>query len=342
MAANDPAEIAYDQLRRLAAGDPRRAREEFVRLATDQSRLLAGILELASGVSEGRVRHVVATVARGDAKVRSQVLGWLNHWGVSEADEFTRRAINLALTPVATTTTSTTTPPPPTLAELPAGFTDTYRYVSERLCHRIRNALAPADTELIRLERLIRSLPDPASRAAMTDVLGGLLTGFDRAARVVEFDRRDGYLAWSPIDVVDWVKRAATEFAGRYGAAKLVIRDSGTTPCAVRATPFLLDVLFGNLWSNAIQAVGAGCEFILDVRRTDRVVEILVLDSGPGFTETTASAIFSGHFSTRPGNTGRGMLEVAEAVERLHGNVCLTPVSGSNFRLLVRLPLERS
>jgi signal transduction histidine kinase len=335
MAANDPADRVYEGLRRLAAtGDPRRARDELLRIMSVEPGLLPAVLDRASRAGEGRVRQVAASAARVDAAARSLLQGWLARWHAVEPDEFTKRALGSVLAD------DRAAPPPPVkaAAELPRDFADTYRYVTERVCHQVRNALAPADTELIRFERVVRTLSDPAAKAALTDILGSLQAGFDRASRAVEFDRGDGYMTWAAVDLADWLGRAAVGFAGRYGQASLVLRSKTPARPRVWAAPFLLDVVFGNLWANAVQKVGAGCEFVVEITTEDRTIDVLVRDSGPGFDDAARAAAFDSRYSTHPGNRGRGLLEIAEAVDRLHGRVAVVAVAGDGHRVSIRLP----
>lgn len=335
MAESDPADALYDGLRRLAAtGDPRRARDEFLRIVSAEADHLPALLSLASRAGEGRVRQVAASAARVDPAARAFLTEWLTRWHGVEPDEFTRRALGSVLAD------GRAAPPPKPAAELPRDFAATYRYVTERVCHQVRNALAPADTELIRFERVVRSLADPAAKAALTDILGGLQAGFDRAARAVEFDRGDGYMTWGAVDLADWLGRAAVRFAGRYGGASLVLRPPPPPRPRVWAAPFLLDVVFGNLWSNAVQKVGVGCEFGVELTPAGRTVGVLVTDSGPGFDDAARAAAFETRYSTQAGNRGRGLLEIAEAVDRLHGAVAVVAVAGAGHRVSIRLPVE--
>lgn len=334
MADSDPADGLYDRLRRLAAtGDPRRARDELLRLMSAEAALLPSLLARASRAGEGRVRQVASSAARIEPAARAILLEWLKRWHAVEPDEFTKRAIGAVLAdgPAA--------PPARAATDLPRDFADTYRYVTERVCHQVRNALSPADTELIRFERAVRSLSDPAAKAALTDILGSLQAGFDRAARAVEFDRGDGYMTWASVDLADWLNRAAVGFAGRYGQASLVLRSPPPPRPRVWAAPFLLDVVFGNLWSNAVQKVGVGCGFVVELTAADRSVDVLVKDSGPGFDDAARAAAFDSRYSTQPGNRGRGLLEIAEAVDRMHGQVAMVAVAGAGYRVSIRLPV---
>jgi hypothetical protein len=64
MAVNETAEAAYDRLRRLATGDPKRAREEILKLIAERPDLISDLLVRASRPGEGRVRQLAATTAR--------------------------------------------------------------------------------------------------------------------------------------------------------------------------------------------------------------------------------------------------------------------------------------
>jgi hypothetical protein len=212
---NDP-DPAFDGLRRLVASDPKLARAEFASvLASDPGRL-AALLEIASMPGEGRLRQMVATTARLNPDDRLQP--WLTRWLSVEADEFTRAAIEAAVgqkaAPKRTTTRSKSSQ---------AQLVETYRYVSDRLCHRVRNTLTLPGAQFVRLQGCIESVEDPGIKAELTDILAALRLSYQRLARAVEFDTGDDYLAWADFDIVSWIGRAASDFASRYGDASLTV-----------------------------------------------------------------------------------------------------------------------
>src|SRR5207247_1253600 len=106
----------------------------------------------------------------------------------------------------------------------------------------------------------------------------------------------------------------------------------------IRATAFLLDTAFGNLWSNAVQAAEQlslpSCHITAEMNpRNDdggKVwVDLLLRDSGPGFSSGLLASAFRLPFSTKAEARGRGLLEVADAVRRLQGEVKLVPVAAN-------------
>jgi sensor histidine kinase regulating citrate/malate metabolism len=109
----------------------------------------------------------------------------------------------------------------------------------------------------------------------------------------------------------------------------------------IKATDFLLGVVFWNLWINSQQAVGKGCKIVAHVTTSMQHLELLLVDNGEGFPPDIGVAGFP-DAKPRPGHRGRGLLEIQEAVERLHGVVGLVRHSDGTYRVRLRFPLETS
>ena len=327
-----------DRLRALAASDPKAARLAFSALLGGSADGLTFVLNAASRPGEGRLRQMVATVFRTNATADG-LESWLRSWREVESDEFTRNAIDIALE-----SRSPAPPQKPAARSSVIQSAEAYRYVSERLCHRVRNALALPGTQINRLERLAKEVTDAETRAELTIILGGLQTGFRRIARSVEFDTGDGYLAWQSIAIIPWLETSSSELASKFGPAKLrVCGDPVIRRVRSQATPFHLETLFGNLWANAIQSVEPS-ECVIEVQcavdsRNGSLI-MLVIDNGPGFTASQLDTAFSQTFSTKSASRGRGLLEMADAVLKLQGDVRLVSVQGLEYRIQIRLPIE--
>lgn len=328
---------AVENLRWLAASDPKRARIAFQALARNGDDNLRDLLESASRPGEGRLRQMIATVFKTDSGAVT-LEPWLRRWLTTESDEFTKTAIESALA-----------------SRSPASFTrsvhrnsvtqvvESYRFVADRLCHRIRNAMTLPNAQIKQLEHLIRDVNDPELKKELTEILAGFQTGFVRISRNVEFDTGDDYLAWQSIPLFTWLDSMEKEFSARYDVAKLVVTcEPIVRRATVRATRFFLETIFGNLWSNAIQAAEPPYRFelqcALDTERA--TLNVLVLDNGPGFAEAHLDTAFQQVFSTKSQSRGRGLLEVADAVVRLQGAVELTRFGPSEYRVRIRLPVE--
>ena len=324
-------------LRWLAASDPKQARAAFLALLQGQENALTEVLTSASRPGDGRLRQMIATVFRTDANA-TILEPWLRQWLEVESDEFTKAAIQSALTSRAPAVVARPASRSPALQTV-----ETYRYVADRLCHRVRNALTLPSAQIKRLEHLIGEINDAAVRQELAEILAGFQTGFLRVSRNVEFDTGDDYLTWQTIPLVRWLESTANEFASRFGPAKhAVICDPAVRHTRVQATRFLLETIFGNLWSNAIQAADQPCNIeiqcALDSIRG--IIDILVLDNGSGFPEMQLETAFQQVFSTKSVSRGRGLLEVADAVAKLQGTVELARVASDEYRIHILLPVE--
>jgi signal transduction histidine kinase len=325
-------------LRWLAASDPKRARSAFQAILQDQESVLIDVLTSASRPGDGRLRQIIATVFRTDPKA-TVLSPWLRRWLDIEPDEFTKTAIESALASRAEAPASRPVSPNAVVQTVEA-----YRYVSDRLCHRIRNALALPSSQLNRLQDVVGEIGDAALKQDLMEILAGFQTGLLRISRNVEFDTGDDYLTWQTIPAIGWLESASKDFEARFGPAKLVVTcDPSVRRARIRATRFFLETLFGNLWANAIQAVEPPCRLevqcALDSERG--LIDILVLDNGPGFAETHLETAFQQMFSTKSDSRGRGLLEIADAVFRLQGTVELAEVITGEYRIRIGLPVEK-
>lgn len=96
-----------------------------------------------------------------------------------------------------------------------------------------------------------------------------------------------------------------------------------------------------NLANNAMQAMGEGGCLTLGSRTSDKWVDIIVTDTGPGIDEETQARIFEPFYTTRTNGTGLG-LAVVEAVARAHqGELWLESRPGEGSRFGLRLPQQR-
>lgn len=332
-----PTEI-YDRLRKAVVSDVKLARREFNDLRRGPPEFLHAVLTLASRPGEGRVRQMIATTARVE-RFASEIETWLRQWLTLESDEFARSAITSALQ---------TDEPKIRVAQLdrmPVEYVEAYRVVSDRLCHRVRNALTAPVAALVRLEQLTTLVSDEKLTAELRAVVGLLKPAMQRLSRVTEFDTGDGVMTWSPISIGDWLDAAVPVFRSQHGHSEFsLISTDRCRRLRVRATPFWLDTLFGNLWMNAVQAVETNvskpCHISVELNEVGTQLHILIRDNGSGFTSKMVESVFRTPYSTKSETRGRGLLEVADAVRQLHGEVLLLPVAVNEHRIQVRLPLE--
>jgi hypothetical protein len=146
-----------DHFRDLAVRSPRDARREFLQLISEHPDSAQEFLDLLDTPKDGRLRHLVANVSR-ELGQRDIVTPYLIQWRFKETDEFTRRAIVLALSEIPEAEPTAVSIGSPTL--YPDQIAETYQFVSSRLKHKLGNGLMRANAHLMRLGTALQPRDD--------------------------------------------------------------------------------------------------------------------------------------------------------------------------------------
>jgi signal transduction histidine kinase len=97
-----------------------------------------------------------------------------------------------------------------------------------------------------------------------------------------------------------------------------------------------------NLVLNARDAMGGGGKLSVTTRRdTDSVAQIVVEDTGPGFTEEALAHLFEAGFTTKRerGGSGTGLSALAHFVTGVGGRIEVDSKPGEGASVIVSLPL---
>ena len=326
-------ETLYERLRRLAIADPKSARTAFLEAFEANGDELANLLEHLRKPGEARLRQVIANAVRVHPS-KQQLLLELRVWQDTETDEFTRRAIAGAL---AENEASAVPRRKESSADvLPKEVVAAYRYVSERLRHRLRNTMLSAQSQANRLKSATSTGANPDIQVALAKMNDALLS-LSRELEATDADPQ--HFQQRSIALGDWLRNMDSRYTSRYSSVnlKLVNADAGAR---VLGSDYLLDIVFWNIWLNAHQAAGGGCSITVFFENTGKYLILKVLDNGPGFSKDMKDIAFQEMFSTKTPGRGRGLLEIQEAVERLGGNIRLYEEQPSEYRLQIRFPLE--
>ena len=104
-----------------------------------------------------------------------------------------------------------------------------------------------------------------------------------------------------------------------------------------------LGQIFLNLIQNAIHAVSGRGRITLKSRflAMDDMVEVSVMDNGPGIPEDYRKKIFDPFFTTKEGGTGLGLSICNSIVEQHRGTIRLEQVEEGGTQVSVRLPVKQ-
>jgi signal transduction histidine kinase len=349
--ADGSADEIYRALRLTAASDPRAAREQLLRMLNADSPHIDRIFELMKPPSEGRLRQLVANMARAareDNPFRDRLIPHLLNWQRFESDEFAKPAINAALQGMdlsayadvgvhgrATGANDNATGNSLVSDEAVA----IYRWVAGRLCHRVRNELELPTAYIADAIHRATAIADNGTRAGITRSLVEAQEAFQKVARVVEFNIADEHFRWRRVELISWLRRMTDRYRSTHAAIRLEFTGDQCVPTpSIMANDLLLEVIFWNLWRNAMQEADGECVVNGEITMRDDRVYLLLSDNGPGFQASQAAEAFSVRISMHGEDRGRGLLEVADAVQRLQGSARIVHV-GSQYRIELSFPI---
>jgi signal transduction histidine kinase len=327
-------ETLYDRLRRLAVEDPKTAREIFLEAFEANNNDLPEFLDRLRKQGEARLRQVVANAVRAHPEKR-RLVPELLLWRDSETDEFTRRAIAGALADV--DASALQRPKESSTEMLPKEIVDAYRYVSERLRHRLRNTMLSAQAQASRLKSAATKTAVPDIQTALAKINDALLS-LGRELEATDADPQ--YFQQRSIALGDWLRQMDLRYSSRYSSVNLKLINADNPEARILASDYLLEIVFWNIWLNAHQAAGINCSVTIIFEAVGKDLTLKILDSGQGFSKDLKDIAFQEMYSTKTPGRGRGLLEIQEAVERLGGQIRLYEERPSEYRLQIRLPVE--
>lgn len=326
-------EDLYERLRRLAAEDPMEAKKVFLAIFEANSKELSELLARLRKPNEGRLRQVVANAVRTHPE-KDRIIPELVLWGETETDEFTRRAIEGALIDVDRAAIQEGNLQQ---TAAPSELADVYRYVSDRLRHRLRNTMLSAQTQANRLNKLMVAELGTDVQTTIAKLNDAMISlGRELEATDVDPD----YFLQRSIALADWLGQLNLRYTTQYAPVNLRLINADSPRIRVFANDYLLEIIFWNIWLNAHQAIRVNCEITIEFQVKGRDLELLVSDNGEGFPHELKDVLFQQVYSTKNRGRGRGLLEIQDAVERLTGRVELYEAKASEYRIRIRLPLD--
>ena len=206
------------------------------------------------------------------------------------------------------------------LTRLETSFAHERRFVADA-SHELRTPLALLKTELelaLRRERSAEELHAAIESAAVeTDRLIRIAEDLLLIARLDHAELRHG---WERIDIADLASAVAARYAAQPGSTGRNVEVDVAAGTEVEADRLQLERALGNLLENALRH-GDGTVTVR-ARGYNGVVELHVLDEGPGFPDEFADRAFERFSSADEARGGEGTglgLAIVEAVAHAHG-----------------------
>ncbi len=203
-------------------------------------------------------------------------------------------------------------------------------------------------TALMTLAQMIQS--DPGSDGTSRERSGQIIQAAQRAQRLVRellTMAKPRPPTFEAVDLNALVKQTMDLERPQCSVANIkLIGDFEADLPRVTADPHRLGQVLMNLLGNARQAMEAsekGRTLTVRTRRHGEMVEIHVVDDGPGIPDELKAKIFDWFFTTKPPGEGTGLgLAVSREILQAHGgNLRLDDTPGGGATFTLDLPRER-
>lgn len=218
------------------------------------------------------------------------------------------------------------------------------------MAHEINNPLTFALSNLHFAQEQLRGLPDPLRAewpaGGLAELEQALAEAGEGAARVkaivadlraFAFGLRGGD---ARCDLRSGLDQAIRVARNAFGASSELELELPELP-SVSGCQAELSQMFACLLVNAGQAAGPKGRIRVQAARRGDLVEVRVLDSGPGIAPDLLPRVFDPFVTTRPPGAGLGLgLSVALGIARgLGGDVTIAPSAGPGTEVVVTLPV---
>jgi signal transduction histidine kinase len=187
--------------------------------------------------------------------------------------------------------------------------------MASHVAHEVRNGLVPMKLYLNLLSRRV------AGDAPSLEIAGKIGAGFTGLETVINdllqfTSHRDPQLAELPVG--ELLSELCESLAPQLSAQRIKVCVQAPQELRCLADPDMLRRALLNLVLNAIDAMPAGGELLLEGRAADGETQISIADTGPGLSSDVAKRIFEPFFTTKGKGTGLG-LAIVYRIAEVHG-----------------------
>ncbi len=204
------------------------------------------------------------------------------------------------------------------------------------VAHEVRNPLAAIRSTV----QLWQRLPD---QSRSPESLDAVIRSVDRlnetVSQLLYFSRADGTVR-EPVDVNRLLEETLELFAAQAAGQGVTLLARLADEASVEGSPAALRQVFGNLTTNALQAMFDGGELEVTTQQGDGAVIIEFADTGPGIPAEIEPHLFEPFFTTRPEGTGLGLALCREIVLQHDGTIECVASTQRGARFRIELPVS--
>jgi signal transduction histidine kinase len=209
------------------------------------------------------------------------------------------------------------------------------------IAHELRN---PLSVSFSAAQFLLEPPDDPVFQQ---ECVRKILEGIQRASMIIEnllrFARPSSSNQTQSLNFVALMHETLSMLTPQAKLQKINVLEDYAEPCVpISGNANLLQQVVMNLILNAYQAMPAGGEVKVAIRREGGEAVVRVRDTGSGISPSHLGKIFDPFFTTRPVGKGTGLgLSICHTIVEQHGGAIAVESSteGQGSTFVVRLPL---
>ncbi len=207
--------------------------------------------------------------------------------------------------------------------------------------HDIRNPLQAITGDLYLAKAELVSTPESIEKKNALESLQGIEKNIDYINKIVS-DLQDYTRTLRPVTRETNLQKLVDELLAKNGIpenvkVQVMVQKEAVT---IMADPDILKRIFGNLVTNAVQAMPNGGKLTIQAYKEANDSIITVADTGVGIPEEAKEKLFTPLFTTKSKGQGFGLAVVKRMTEALGGTVTFESQQGKGTKFIVRLPSQ--
>ncbi|MBT0159441.1 GHKL domain-containing protein [Candidatus Bathyarchaeota archaeon A05DMB-2] len=205
--------------------------------------------------------------------------------------------------------------------------------------HDIRNPLQAIIGEVYLANTELSSLPNSEEKTNLLESLKMIKQNIEYINKIV-LDLQDFAKPLNPFAEETNIEQMIQELLMKNGVSPKIHTETKIEADAriVWADSAYIRRIFGNLVSNAVQAMPDGGKLTIQAHREKDTVVITVQDTGVGIPENAKDKLFTPLFTTKAKGQGFGLAVVKRLTEALGGIVTFESQEGKGTTFTIRLP----